>query len=361
MDLKNQMDSLIQKPITRSRYLWADLIRIIAIFGVVAIHVDTFGYSWNKIPWIDWWAANVYNAIIRFAVPMLFILSGYLLLDKQDDDRTFFSKRFSKVVIPLIAWSMIYMVFSHKYDVSSIFRVEFVQKFLNDDIFYHLYFLYYIIGLYLITPLLRRILVHANMNDIRYFLILWFLFTPFNQLIGFFGYNIGIPVEAATGNLGLYLTGYAIKKTRLNNRIIYLSGIIVATALITMIFGSYIMSVNSGKFNTFLTSTSITQTTYAICLFILLREALDHMTLRMPYKKIEKIIKTVAGASMGIYLVHPILLHYVRHGIFGVFLLSPSFLSPMISIPLVTGLLFVVSLIIVIVMQKIPLIRKIVP
>lgn len=55
------------------------------------------------------------------------------------------------------------------------------------------------------------------------------------------------------------------------------------------------------------------------------------------------------------------LLHYVRHGIFGVFLLSPSFLSPIISILLVTGLLFTVSLIIVAVMQKIPLIKKLCP
>jgi surface polysaccharide O-acyltransferase-like enzyme len=355
------MENLIQKPVNGNRYLWVDLIRIIAIFAVVAIHVDTFGPSWNKIPWIDWWAANVYNAIIRFAVPMLFILSGYLLLDKQEDDRTFFSKRFSKVAIPLVAWSMIYMIFAHKYDVSSIFSLEFVQKFLTNDIFYHLYFLYYIIGLYLITPLLRRILVNANMHDVRYFLILWFFFTPFNQLIGFFGYNIGIPVEAATGNLGLYLIGYAIKKTRITDKMMYLSGVIVATSLVSMIFGTYIMSTNSGKFDAFLTSTSITQTTYAICLFILLREALGHITLTMPYMKIENIIRAIAGASMGIYLVHPLLLHYILHGIFGVFLLSPYFLSPMISVPLVTVLLFVVSLIIVITMQKIPLIRKIVP
>ncbi len=355
------MENLIQEPVTRNRYLWVDLIRIIAIFSVVAIHVDTFGPYWNRIPWIDWWAANVYNAIIRFAVPILFIMSGYLLLDKQEDDRIFFSKRFTKVVIPLVAWSIIYMIFAHKYDVLSIFTLEFVQKLLTNDIFYHLYFLYYIIGLYLITPLLRRVLAHANLYDVRYFLVLWFFFTPVNQLIGFFGYNIGIPVEAATGNLGLYLTGYAIKKTRMTDRTIYLSGVIVATSLIVMTFGSYIMSVNSGKFNTFLTSTSITQTTYAICLFILLREALGRMTLAMPCMKIENIIRAVAEASMGIYLVHPMLLHYIRHGVFGMFLLSPSFLSPIISVPLVTALLFVVSLIIVIIMQKIPLIRKIVP
>ncbi len=256
---------------------------------------------------------------------------------------------------------MIYMVFAHKYDVFSIFTLEFVQKFLSNNVFYHLYFLYYIIGLYLITPLLRRVLAHANMYDVYYFLVLWFFFTPVNQLIGFFGYNVGIPVEAATGNLGLYLTGYAIKKTRITNKIICISAILVAISLIAMIFGSYTMSVSSGKFNNFLTSTSITQTTYAICLFVLLREALGPMTLITPSIRIQKIITGVAKASMGIYLVHPMLLYYVRHGVFGVFLLSPSFLSPIISISLVTALLFVVSLLIVITMQKIPLIKKIVP
>lgn len=361
MDLKNQMENLIQKAVARNRHLWADLIRIIAIFAVIAIHVDTFGSYWNAIPWIDWWAAHIYSAIISFAVPILFILSGYLLLDKQEDDWIFFSKRFSKVVIPLFAWSMIYTIFAHNYDIFSIFTVEFVQRFLANDIFYHMYFLYFIIGLYLITPLLRRILTHASMYDVWYFLILWFIFTPVKQLIGFFGYNIGIPVEAATGNIGLYLTGYAIKKTRITNRVKYLLWITIATVLTVMIFGSYTMSLNSGKLNTFLISTSITETTYAACLFILLRETLENVTFKMPYIKIEKVITVIAEASMGIYLIHPMLLYYIRNGVFGVFLLSPSFLSPIVSVPLFTALLFVVSLIIVITMQKIPLIRKIVP
>ena len=355
------MENVIQKRVTTNRYLWVDLIRIIAIFAVVAIHVNSFKFIWNEVSWIDWWASNVYKALVLFAVPILFILSGYLLLDKQEDDRIFFSKRFSKVVIPLVAWSMIYMIFANNYNIFSIFTVDFLQKLLANKIFYHLYFLYFILGLYLMTPLLRRILAHANMYDVRYFIILWFIFTPLNQLIGSFGYSIGIPVEAATGNLGLYIIGYAIKKTRITDKIIYLSGFIVAALLMVMIFGSYIMSMNSGKFDTLITSLNMTQTTYAIFLFILLRGVLGRVTLTAPSMKIEKIISVVAGASMGIYLVHPILLHYVRHGLFGVFLLSPSFLSPIISIPLVTALLFFVSLIIVVIMQKIPLIRKIVP
>ncbi len=256
---------------------------------------------------------------------------------------------------------MIYMIYANKYDVFSIFTEDFVRKFFANKIYYHLYFLYNIIGLYLLTPLLRRVLAHASMYDVYYFLLLWFLFTPFNQMIGFFGYNIGVPVEAATGNLGLYIAGYAIKKTEITNKIIYLSGLVVVTSIVVMIFGTYYMSANSGKYDTHLMSTNMIQTTYAICLFILLREALGRINLTTSFKKLETIISMAAGASMGIYLIHPMLLSYVRHGLFGISLLSPSVLSPTISVPLVTALLFVVSPILVMILQKIPLIRKIVP
>jgi surface polysaccharide O-acyltransferase-like enzyme len=110
------------------RLLWVDITRIIAIIAVVAIHVeDAYIFSWNKISMIDWWISNIYSGMIRFPVPLFIILSGYLLLDKQEDDRIFFSKRFSKVVIPLVAWSMIYWVFAKGFDVSGIFSVDFAQ------------------------------------------------------------------------------------------------------------------------------------------------------------------------------------------------------------------------------------------
>lgn len=53
MENMGLMENIIQEPVTRNRYLWADLIRIIAVFAVVAIHINDFGYSLNEIPWID--------------------------------------------------------------------------------------------------------------------------------------------------------------------------------------------------------------------------------------------------------------------------------------------------------------------
>jgi surface polysaccharide O-acyltransferase-like enzyme len=346
-----------------NRLLWVDITRIIAIIAVVAIHVeDSFIFYWNKIPLTDWWASNIYNGLIRFPVPLFIIVSGYMLLDKQEDDRVFFSKRFSKVVIPLVAWSMIYWIFVNNYNIYSVFTVDFVQRFLADKIFFHLYFLYIIIGLYLITPLLRRILEHANMYDVRYFLTLWFFFSPIRQFIGLFGYNISIPIEAATGSIGLYIIGYAIKKTRITKKMIYLSIVLIAVSVIITIIGTYILTNKNGHYyDESFSNLSLTSATYAACLFILIHEALSNITLTGVWSKCGKVISTIGGATMGIYLVHPILLHYVRTGVLGVHLLSVNVLSPIFSVPLVTFLLVVSSLVIVVILRKIPLFGKIVP
>jgi surface polysaccharide O-acyltransferase-like enzyme len=345
-----------------NRLLWVDITRVIAIISVVAIHVeDYFIFYWSKISLTDWWASNVYNGFIRFSVPLFIILSGYLLLDKQEEDKIFFSKRFNKVVIPLIAWSMIYWAFKNDYNVYSIFTVEFVQRLLGNKIFFHLYFLYIIVGLYLITPLLRRILKHANRYDIQYFLILWFFFSLVSQITVLVGYNVSIPVDGATGNLGLYILGFAIKKTQITDKMKYLSIVLIAISIITTIIGTYILTKNSGHYNELFSNLSLTSAIYATCLFILIREAFSRISLANKCSKCGKVISTIGGATMGIYLIHPLLLHYVHTGILGIHLLSVNVLSPIISVPLVTFLLIVSSLLLVMVLQKIPLFGKIVP
>ncbi len=55
---------------------------------------------------------NIYNSMMRMAVPLFFMASGALVLNsKQENLSIFFKKRLLKVVIPLIAWSLIYIIF----------------------------------------------------------------------------------------------------------------------------------------------------------------------------------------------------------------------------------------------------------
>jgi surface polysaccharide O-acyltransferase-like enzyme len=49
--------------------------------------------------------------------------------------------------------------------------------------YYHFWYLYILIGLYLLTPIIRILVAHANSKVIQYFLIIWFVGTAIIPLL----------------------------------------------------------------------------------------------------------------------------------------------------------------------------------
>ena len=96
-------------PISSSRILVYDIIRVIAILFVVCIHsmeaIDKYAYQ--NPDSIEFVIANLLNSAIHTGVPLFVMLSGALLLDKDESIRTFFCKRVKRVLLPFIVWSVI--------------------------------------------------------------------------------------------------------------------------------------------------------------------------------------------------------------------------------------------------------------
>src|SRR5512134_1035392 len=89
---------------------WADVIRVVAVFLVVTVHVSgQITNIWGKVPENDWFIANIYGGIARICVPLFFMISGYLLLPRAENLGAFYRKRMPKVVIPFLVWSLIYL------------------------------------------------------------------------------------------------------------------------------------------------------------------------------------------------------------------------------------------------------------
>ena len=95
-----------------NRLYYFDYLRVIAILGVLCIHVAApYVTMYLKLPNIQWQASVVLNGLVRWCVPIFFMVSGALLLGRKEEPLTnFFKKRANRILIPFIIWSIGYYI-----------------------------------------------------------------------------------------------------------------------------------------------------------------------------------------------------------------------------------------------------------
>lgn len=143
-----------------------DFLRILAAFMVICQHVlavyihrvDNNLEGYYEI-------ASIFMSISVYAVPIFVMISGAFLLSDSDNKNYeyFYKKMVNKIIIPTIIWSMIYIIYTiiKNYIAygKAIDKVIYgpIINLLQGKPYTHLWYLYMIIGLYLITPILIRI------------------------------------------------------------------------------------------------------------------------------------------------------------------------------------------------------------
>lgn len=142
---------------------WLDLARVMAIAAVVMVHESgaALGSADLDEPTSAvWWAAAVLDAVSRWCVPVFLMVSGALLLDpdRTDTPREFYRRRLARIGLPLVVWTTVYLLFGHYYLERPLTVPDVARAIASGSPFLHLYFLYVIAGLYLLTPLLRAAL-----------------------------------------------------------------------------------------------------------------------------------------------------------------------------------------------------------
>ena len=97
-----------------------DFTRIIAMIAVITIHVTSayIGYQSNILV-MGMNVAFILNQLTRFAVPLFILLSGTSLgLSANDDSyREFLHKRLTKIGIPYLAWTAVYIIYNNHSDL----------------------------------------------------------------------------------------------------------------------------------------------------------------------------------------------------------------------------------------------------
>ena len=150
------MNRLSDAPVRaeRGRVAYLDMLRIAATVAIVMIHVAVRGWRSMDMHTAQWHALSFFSSISRWGTPIFVMISGALFLDERREVRLrrLFSKNILRILIAFVFWSAVYAVPFFLRD-RSVFGL--ISNFLTGS--YQLWFLYMIVGLYLITPLLRRI------------------------------------------------------------------------------------------------------------------------------------------------------------------------------------------------------------
>ena len=352
----------------KNRIFYLDVLRALACLCVVMIHTNSSFFIKN-IGSFDFWVSNTLNSLSRIGVPLFVMISGTLMLDSNYE---FSSNKLIKHIIRMIMfyvfWSAIYCILFNillpaiQYN-TALLPTDIISSLING--WYHLWFVFLIIGLYLIVPLLRLWVNDNNKKYVEYFIVLSIIFTfiipqiiticsyffplfkTFNTIIenklqlkyigGFTAYFI----------LGWYLHNYNIKHTKL----IYILGFI--GFLITCI-GTYVLSHIKGRNIQLYENLTINVFLQSIAVFTFVKNKFINKK-----EKNNKIICSISKYSLGIYAIHVSMIYFsllvITHCTF-----NRYFVSSLIYIPIIFTVSFILSYLCSFIISKIPFLKNLV-
>jgi surface polysaccharide O-acyltransferase-like enzyme len=333
------------------RVAYADLLRVFASFAVIVCHLASRQISVVAVGSQSWQIFNLYNALVRWCVPVFVMLSGMFMLDPKKGlplPKLLFHNCL-RIVVCLMFWGGVYAVTGYCIDGGRFTWQGLWNAILNalrGDTRYHLWFLYMILGLYLITPILRAFCRGASRGDFHWFFLIAFLFAsviptafqlwpradimPVLKL-----WYERLDIQLVMGYVGYYVAGWYLREytlSRIAEALIYVFGIIGATITV---WGTSVLSHSAGRLvETLFSFFSPNVVCFSIAIVVLFRYVLGVSEERSRRQR----LSGVAQVAFGIYLIHDLFLTLMNF--LGVSVLS---FAPVASVPLLAMAVFLCS------------------
>lgn len=140
---------------TKNRIWYWDILRISAMVFLVIRHSATATFEFVPTLGTDWWVSNIYGSLSAWMVPVFMMISGASFLNPKRNitiDKIY-KKNVFRMLCAFSFWSVFYAVYNtvSGQDLKDSFLEMFFQG------HFHLWFIPMIIGMYIITPLLRTV------------------------------------------------------------------------------------------------------------------------------------------------------------------------------------------------------------
>ena len=309
------------------RIFYFDALRALAIFAVIIFHVGisctkmvSFEYS---IPTLKWLFNDFVVTFFRCGVDIFLMLSGALSLGRVWDIKTFLGKRIPRIVSPFLFWgfvlSLVLVVISlnfpnlihtlDSYNLMGFLNYLYMTYMAKNYGFSPYWFFWMILGTYLIMPILNKWLLHSDLKEVEYFLVIWLITCLFDYTL-----FIPFPIKLSyfSGAIGMVVLGYYLRHTErklLNNP--YFAIVLLLIGSIGMMYISYLNSTVSSFY--LFERYNILMAIEVSGIFLLFKN-FSKFNININFFNNEngiyhKSIFSLAKYSYGIYLVHRVIIN----------------------------------------------------
>ena len=332
----------------KERLRYPDYIRVTACIFVIVIHV-TASNPWYTLDVYskEWTILMLYNVFVRSAVPLFVMLSGAFLLNpKKYFTNSYMGKKIYHYLVVYILWSFVYAMVWFFENYAVVFDVNIAKTIKKIILYaidskYHLWFLPMLVGIYLITPCLRKITEAKSIME--YFLVLFMInsvLRPF--IVSVIGNERVISVinrisfEMVSGYAGYFVLGYYLSVHQFSSRLRKLCYYLSIITLIISGIGSIYISRKTYEPQGFLTGEfSLTTFFVAISIFLFFKEhIINNAGNGECVKKValDRVIELVAENSFGVYLIHVFWIELLEKLGLNVICINPVFGVPVLAV-----------------------------
>lgn len=334
-----------------SRRTSLDIMTIIASFLVVLTH---------QASQVDARSIYVYQIISEAAVPLFIMKSGTLQLSNSKRiDYSYVRKRITKFALIITFWGLFYNLLCNALidgiSYSAVWKSIVAVVTADTAYNYQFWYLYMLLGLYIISPVIKKFTDNAGKKDFLYvitiFAIIGFIVPFICGIYDVDSQSIWVVKWLSPFSaywllyylLGTYLDRYPLSKQQ-NQVIILLTALLGSLTILKCVGGDN----SQDSLKVWLKYNSPFTLVYTVALFSVVYRKCDSCGARR--------IAGLAKYSLGIYILHPAIIVAMRK-VLGI---DVSCFALVMSVPVLTCVVYICCAIATWVFKKIPILRGII-
>lgn len=279
--------------------------RAISCILLVVYHslVVIKGLHENEISHTYYIILNTIIHMLQFIVPLFLMISGALLLNPQKHISIdhIFKKYIARVFWALVIFTIIYYfidVIFHHIEFDKNFIAIIINKILTNGSWGNLWYLYALIGIYLLLPFYKKIANSISYKEYIYLFAIYILFYCIVKYLQMFDINIGFYIEVFTiYPLYFFMGDFINRFSKCSKKDCYL---ILIIALLAIVIMSILNVKIKGDENYIFSYSSILTIVYSYSIYSIF---IKHELLNFK-NKINKLLYKIDKASFLIYLIH---------------------------------------------------------